>query len=319
MKKSKKAIQPDTQVVQSVTAQLDELCATRDEWQQGEYARSNETLYSLLAGCLNVYQTDYLCASADTKTKIRLDMTAKLEQDGAGVQSNSQMLTMLIRYVFRTDRKRAAKYAYVLNAALADQQTGETLAAWVKEQGGIEELNRRIPINEDRKAKREKLEAAVADVRLKMDAAKHAPLATIELQSGMTLQGRGLLVAEPSPDGTIRIVGLLPSASKKMIEAIQREIGRFKLAQQAPEAAVDREEQLRAAQETARQIRNKETSNAEQGVPESKQDTKPTWGSYKPHGAGVQMRPMLTGSKLLSSYRTRPRGEHVKPATSTSA
>ncbi|WP_141107017.1 hypothetical protein [Herbaspirillum aquaticum] len=212
----------------------------------------------------------------------------------------------------------AAKYAYVLTVAHVDQQTGETFAAWIEEQGGIEEVSRRIAISDDVKAEREKLKTAVADVKLKMEEAKHAPLATIELQSGMTLQGTGLLVAEPSPDGTIRIVGLLPSASEKMIEAIQREIGRFELTQQVPETAADREEQLRAAQETARHIRNKETSNPEHGLPETKQDTKPTWSSYKPHGAEVQVFPMF-GSKLHTSYRTRQSREHAKPAVSTSA
>ena len=99
--------------------QLDGLRTRRMTWEATDYKKSNEGLYALLADTLDVFNGKFIIASEDNRKTLRKELEGKLKTDGIKVQRNTTTLTMLIRYVFGSDRKRAHGYAYVLKAEIA--------------------------------------------------------------------------------------------------------------------------------------------------------------------------------------------------------
>jgi nuclear transport factor 2 (NTF2) superfamily protein len=74
------------------------------------------------------------------------------------VQKNSTTLTMFIRYVFGSDRKRAHGYAYVLKAAISHGIRADGLEKFIFDEGGIEEIKRKMVASEKAIANKEKRE-----------------------------------------------------------------------------------------------------------------------------------------------------------------
>jgi hypothetical protein len=119
-------------------SQLDGLVSKRKQWETTDYKKANEGLYSLLASCLEVFKSKFVDADDSDKKTLRSDLTARLTAEGVRVQRNTTTLTMFVRFVFGSDRKRAHGYTYVLKAAISYDVTAANLPSWIVEQGGIE-------------------------------------------------------------------------------------------------------------------------------------------------------------------------------------
>ena len=152
---------------------LDALSAKRDAWEQGIFKKANEELYSLLADALDLYyHSEAIIQSVEVKahgksytSKLRVELSKRLKELGVKVQNNSTTLTMLVRYVFKSDRKRAHGYSQVLGAAIQDNVQPGNLAIYITNAGGVEQIKRRMVLSEEALAKREQVANATNSVK----------------------------------------------------------------------------------------------------------------------------------------------------------
>ncbi len=144
---------------------LDGLVARRKQWEGTDYKKANEGLYSLLAECLSVFTEKFVDANDSSKKTLRDDLSAKLKAGGVKVQRTTPTLTMFVRYVFGSDRKRAQGYAYVLKAEISNDIGASELRNYIVQEGGIEEVKRKMVVKEETLAKRAAVEAAKTAVK----------------------------------------------------------------------------------------------------------------------------------------------------------
>jgi hypothetical protein len=208
----------------TTVATLDALRERRITWEATHYKQANEGLYGLLADCKKLFDEKFLVATDDDRKTLRLDLEAKLKADGLKVQRNTTTLTMFVRFVFGNDRKRAHAYTYVLKAAISHNITAENLAAYIVDEGGIEEIKRKMVVKEETLAKRAELakaqEAVVADLEL----AKIKPLASVNL--GNIKGDYAVLVAKPNVNGETDIIGVLGDVNEALFNALLKKLAK---------------------------------------------------------------------------------------------
>ena len=229
----------DTAFANSSVQSLDGLVQRRKQWEATDYKKANEGLYALLAECLGLFQNQFVGADANAQKALRLELTAKLKADGVKIQKTTPTLTMFVRYVFGSDRKRAHGYAYVLKAAISQGVSAADLTAYITSEGGIEEVKRKMVVSEAAQANHANLELAKAAVVSAVELAAVAPLARIAM-AGIT--GKfALLLAQPTPDGMVNIVGVLPEAQDTLVDALIAKMAKRKVADDAAAASLSKE------------------------------------------------------------------------------
>ena len=124
-----------------IVSDLDSLVTKRKQWEITDYKKANEGLYSLLASCLDVFAAKFVDADLDNRKTLRSELSNKLRADGIRVQSNTTTLTMFVRFVFGSDRKRAHGYTYVLKAAISHGITAANLPSWIWNKAALKKLN----------------------------------------------------------------------------------------------------------------------------------------------------------------------------------
>jgi len=190
-----------------LVTQLDGLVVKRKQWEATDYKKANEGLYSLLASCLDVFNSKFVTADDNSKKTLRGELTTRLTAGGVRVQRNTTTLTMFVRFVFGSDRKRAHGYTYVLKAAISHEVAAANLPSWIVEQGGIEEVRRQMIVSEEAKQRKADLANAQTQVKAGIEQAVVTPLAQVRL-SGVSGE-YALLLAKPLPDGSVSIVGVI--------------------------------------------------------------------------------------------------------------
>ena len=208
----------NTAFANNIVQSLDALVARRKTWEATDYKKANEGLYMLLADSLSTFNAKFLIGEDNDRKALRLDLSARLKADGIKVQRNSTTLTMFVRFVFGSDRKRAHGYSYVLKAAISHGITADNLPAYIVEQGGIEEIKRKMIQSEESKAKQAELAVAKTEVVANIEQAAINPIAQLSL-AGVT-GTYALLLAKPSPNGVVSIVGVLSEVEEALYNAM---------------------------------------------------------------------------------------------------
>lgn len=222
-----------------LVTQLDGLVVKRKQWEATDYKKANEGLYNLLASCLDVFNNKFVNASDDDKKTLRGELKNRLTADGVRVQRNTTTLTMFVRFVFGSDRKRAHGYTYVLKAAISYDVTAASLPGWIVDQGGIEEVRKRMIVSEKALANRTALANAKAQVVANVEQASVTPLAKFNMSG---LSGKyALLLAKPEPDGTVSIVGAISDINEAFYNACLLKMARVKAADNAESLALSKE------------------------------------------------------------------------------
>lgn len=223
----------------TLISQLDGLVSQRKQWEATDYKKANDGLYSLLASCLEVFKSKFVDADDSDKKTLRGDLTARLTADGVRVQRNTTTLTMFVRFVFGSDRKRAHGYTYVLKAAISYDITAANLPSWIVEQGGIEEVRKRMIVSEEAQQRKAELATAQAQVKASIEQASVTPLAQFSMTG---VSGKyALLLAKPAPDGTVSIVGVLSDINEAFYNACLIKMARVKAADNAESLALSKE------------------------------------------------------------------------------
>ncbi len=68
----------------ALVTQLDGLVVQRKQWEATDYKKANEGLYSLLASCLDVFNSKFVNADDSDKKTLRGELAARLKQTGFG-------------------------------------------------------------------------------------------------------------------------------------------------------------------------------------------------------------------------------------------
>lgn len=229
----------------SIVQQLDVLSARRDQWEKTDYKKANEGLYALLADCLNVFNARFVKGSEDDKKALRRSLMERLKANNVRVVATSTTLTMLARFVFNSDRKRAQGYGYVLAAAVSHGVEAAEFPAWVVKQGGIEEIKRLMVKKPEAIAKQQAVKAATATVNGEIELNTLQPLAHVGLNG---LKGKYVvLLAKPNVNGGADIVGSLSDINEALTNALILRMAKA----QVEAAAADKELGKQVQQESS--------------------------------------------------------------------
>lgn len=217
---------------ETVLLSLNKLAQQREQFEQNEYARSNACLYELMTGVYSNYveaRENRGVLKATVKT-----MKAELELQGAKVQTNTSVLGMFVRYVFRTDRQRAYNYTSALQAAIAANVVPANLAQYFAEQGGIEECKKQFV-------------KSAKTIAVEEQIAKAMPLVTEYLQSESCIaefdvapayvaktcgQEFTFLLAKADSNGHVQVVSAVPAFSGAFAKWAKQELAMFLAEQQ---------------------------------------------------------------------------------------
>lgn len=122
---------------QQIVTKLDVMKVQNEQFETNELNRSNKTLYSLLGQVYEVYK------SVEKKDKLTSDhLKSVLKERGVKVQKNTPFLTVLIRYVFNSDRSKSYNYNRVISSAIQKNISPKDLSSHIEEMGGIEECKK---------------------------------------------------------------------------------------------------------------------------------------------------------------------------------
>ena len=120
---------------------LEDISRQRESWELIAYKKSNDQLYSILSRCLDIYQQmkGRTLAELNQRKKLNDALTAL----NISFTDATSLPTKIVRFVFRTDRKRSHTYSRVITFAHEHGIDAMTLPRWISEQGGVEEVRRK--------------------------------------------------------------------------------------------------------------------------------------------------------------------------------
>lgn len=130
--------EPSVQALKITFAAIEQLVNEREAWEQTAYRTSNDMLYALLQKCFVLYKamgTD----SAEAKT-LREALNSYIALKAYKFSKSTHTLTKIVKCVFGADRRRASTYSIALRSALANNIQALDVAAFIRDNGGVEEI-----------------------------------------------------------------------------------------------------------------------------------------------------------------------------------
>jgi hypothetical protein len=144
-------------IVKNVTKLID----ARVEYEANTLARSKRELYVILAVIYRLFIE--AVANNCVKETVAL-MREQMSKRSVRVQSNTNAITVFVRYVFNSDRKRAYNYASTLMVALQADVSGDLLAEFIESSNGVEECKKQFRKSDAAKSNEAQLAAAKVSV-----------------------------------------------------------------------------------------------------------------------------------------------------------
>jgi hypothetical protein len=230
----------------TIVQQLDVLNSKREQWEANAFKKANDELYDLLADCLAIYLDKFENGSLSDKKAFRLEVAQRLKADGIRVVKTSTTLTMLARYVFKSDRKRAQGYGYVIAAAVSHGIGAKDFPNWVRNAGGIEEIKRLMVTKPETIAKREAVATATDDIKGAMELAAVQPLAHVDID-GLGTGEFVILLAKPNPNGGSDVVATLTEVNDALVKALVQRMAKQQVEAAAADAALEQQVKAGAA------------------------------------------------------------------------
>jgi len=221
-----------------IVKSLDELSKERKAWEATAYKKSTDGLYSLLGKSLDLFDARFMQGTNDDRKTLRLELIARLTADNIRVQRNSTTLTLFIRFVFGSDRRRAHGYQYVLKAAISHGIGASDLAEWLRQQGGIEEVRRKTIVSEEALKNLADREVSLNKVKANAERAVHNPLATVKISPNGKLGEFAVMLGKPDEQGLISIIAVLHNATTKVVGSLMKHISKEHLDNESENAAI---------------------------------------------------------------------------------
>lgn len=134
--------QTDAQVaVQGLTAgrnSIEQLVLDAEAWQNTAFKSSNEQLYGLLARCYSLYQA--MSGDTDQAKALRDGLNTYINTKGYVFGKGTHTINKIVKCVFGFDRRRVSAYGIVLRTALANKVLAAQVPAFIRDNGGVEEI-----------------------------------------------------------------------------------------------------------------------------------------------------------------------------------
>ncbi len=208
-----------------VVKRANQLSAARAKFETETLARSNKELYSILS---DVYRLFKQAVSDNCLKEVVKRMRYMLTKSNIRVQSNTNALTVFVRYVFNNDRKRAYNYASTLLAALQADVDADGLANFIESKHGVEECKREFRKSDETKAKEAQLAAArvsVVDDLGSMQSQQVVKLAdaNVELAEGTQF---AFVVARVNADGMLELLRVVNRTTVALQNAAVKELAK---------------------------------------------------------------------------------------------
>jgi len=211
---------------ESVIKRADALVKEREQYETVTLARSNKELY----GILGKVHSLYLDASKDIDClkQTLSQMKAALALRSIKVQVNSPAITVFVRYVFNSDRKRAYNYTRTLMAAIKANVKPEVLADFVEGKGGVEECKKEFSKSLETIAKEQALVSAVDTVKAEletMDAVEEVqmPDSSVYLSDDCNY---AFVIARVGSGKKLELLRTIPTTTKAMESSAIKELAK---------------------------------------------------------------------------------------------
>lgn len=233
----------------TVLVRADALFKERERFEGAELARSNKALYKLLMQVYELFEAareDVKCLKAAVKT-----MSDKLKERGVKIQSNTPALTVFVRYVFNSDRKRAYAYTQTLMAAIQQEVKPAGLATFIESQNGVEECRKQLIKKDETVTKEAELKAAGADVSDELKSMRAVttvslPAARVSFCDGAEF---AFIVARSLGNGEFELLRAVPRSTKAMHTSAVKELAKDLIVQRA---AADEKAKAEAADQSVK-------------------------------------------------------------------
>lgn len=129
-----------TVIATQVRERIEGLASSREAWESGTYARSNDVLYGLIRDCFVLYKE--LTEKSDMAKIKRRGLEDYIARKGYSVKSDTPLTAKLIRCVFAgIDRRRLSTYHSVLRVAVAQNWKPNDFGAEIARLGGVQEIS----------------------------------------------------------------------------------------------------------------------------------------------------------------------------------
>ncbi|PWG15595.1 hypothetical protein [Salibaculum griseiflavum] len=121
---------------QKLATEIEALSSRREQWENDQLKAANEKLYEILADCFTL-MNDVMRKDSNAKA-----LNSLLTDLGMKPKNNTSIALRVIRAVFGKEGKREHAYARVLKVAALEIAEDQSLASFIQERGGIEEIRR---------------------------------------------------------------------------------------------------------------------------------------------------------------------------------
>ena len=139
-KKTKAKTLSNTMTPDQLVQQIDALSSARTAWENGTYKASNDELYALLDRCR------VLLLEVQADRQLSMQIGKLIAERGLGGRSNTSLAVKIVRLVFGDCGKRAFIYAKVITVAAIEMRPNQSMATFITDGRGVENISRNNPI-----------------------------------------------------------------------------------------------------------------------------------------------------------------------------
>jgi hypothetical protein len=232
---AKKIVLATEVVAANIIAKANYLVKQREDFEQNEFARSNQRLYQILAEVLDMY-----LEASKSKTLLKDSVAllkSALQADNVRVQTNTLALTLFVRYVFRTDRQRSMNYSRTLQAAIQQGISAKQLAQFIEDCGGVEQCKKQFTKSAVVIAKESTIANNLTFVDDALTNAEESPLATFKVAESLVAKtydkGYVFVIGKADKKGSIKALNVVPAYSAGMTKWAKQQLALFLAEQQA--------------------------------------------------------------------------------------
>lgn len=126
------------QATVNVRHYFEQLSAEREAWEVNAFRTSNEQLYVLLQKCYSTYAA--MSGDTDEAAALRSGLKDYINTKGLKFNAGTHTIVKIVKCVFGNDRRRISAYGIVLRSALAQRISVLDIPAFIRSNGGVEEI-----------------------------------------------------------------------------------------------------------------------------------------------------------------------------------
>jgi len=235
----------------TIIKQVDQLVKEREFFETITLARTNKDLYGIFDKLFKLYKeasTDINCFKEILKY-----MKAELIKRNIKLQSNTPAITVFVRYIFNSDRKRAYNYSRTLLAALKEKTESETMEQFIERKGGVEECRKNYVKTIETIENDLKLVKAIDAIKYELSTM--SPVQTIEMPDASVVLNDecayAFVLARVGINKELHVLRTVPKTTKFMEAIAFKELAKSLLADEAQAETKKKEEDLDLASDKA--------------------------------------------------------------------